>query len=222
MSRSLENILRDTLAACERLLTLARGGDDASDDTASRILFGRMRDAAYELRALASRHLTPGSAPEEGTTPAVRPPCVVRDCPTAGATPEPSAPARGRPHTARKVVIVDDDPDVVTGLACWFEDRGFVAHAAFDGVEGWRLIETERPDLITLDVRMPGESGVTVLNRLKRDADLGRIPVIVITGTSDALSADGGGIAAAPLPEGFLAKPFELYDLASLVRALVA
>ena len=216
MSTSLENILRDTLAACERLLTLARGGDDASEDTASRMLFGRMRDAAYELRKMATRHLAVDAETDDADATHLRIVETLREA--AGADP---AVERTPVVADRSVLIVDDDDDLLTSLREWFQDRGFSARTALDGAEALAKVNAERPDLITLDIRMPGRSGIEILRELKADPDFGAIPVIVITGSTDEL-AEGIAVAGDARPEAVLAKPFELYDLATLVKRLVA
>ena len=107
-----------------------------------------------------------------------------------------------------KILVVDDEPDVVSYLSTFLEDEGFAVVCAQDGPEGIDKARAERPDLITLDITMPGMSGIEVLTVLRRDPDLNPIPVIVITGvTSFQKQLSFRGVRP---PEAFMQKPMDL------------
>ncbi|MGV7928614.1 MAG: response regulator [Spirochaetota bacterium] len=82
----------------------------------------------------------------------------------------------------RKILIVDDEPDVVTYLSSLLEDNGYRTLKAFNGKEGMDLAQKELPDLISLDITMPEETGVRMLRNLHDDPATTGIPVILVTG----------------------------------------
>lgn len=90
-------------------------------------------------------------------------------------------------NAAKTVLIVDDEPDVVTYLRTLLEDNGFGVITAGDGKEGFDKARFWHPDLITLDITMPEESGVRLLRNLQQDMNTAGIPIIIVTGVSHEL-----------------------------------
>ena len=80
-----------------------------------------------------------------------------------------------------KILIVDDLPDNSNLLARLVKDQGYEASVAFNGPQALELAAAERPDVILLDVMMPGMDGIEVCRRLKADEELRNIPVILVT-----------------------------------------
>ncbi len=119
-----------------------------------------------------------------------------------------------------RILIIDDEPDVVAYLAAVLEDEGFAVACAGSGEAGLEQARADKPDLITLDVTMPGMSGVEVLTELRRDSALAAVPVIIITGVARfANLTEYRGVRP---PEGFLRKPVDLGALTALVSELLA
>jgi CheY-like chemotaxis protein len=81
----------------------------------------------------------------------------------------------------KTVLVVDDEPDVQGYMRMILEDAGFRVVTASDGVEALELVKRERPDFISLDLIMPRKSGHKLLFELKRDRELSRIPVLIVT-----------------------------------------
>ena len=81
----------------------------------------------------------------------------------------------------KKVLIVDDEPDIRNFLSACIEDAGFQVDTAGDGIEAMDKIKADPPDLITLDLVMPRRSGVRVIRELQGNPVWAKIPVIVIT-----------------------------------------
>ncbi len=82
----------------------------------------------------------------------------------------------------KKILVVDDEPDVRQFLATCIEDAGFLVETASDGVEALEKVKLNVPDLITLDMVMPRRSGINFLRKLRKEKkEWGNIPVIVIT-----------------------------------------
>jgi len=79
------------------------------------------------------------------------------------------------------ILVVDDEPDVITYLTTLLEDNGYATDSAVNGTEAMAKLRQLKPDLITLDISIPEKSGVRVYREMKEDPDLAHIPVLVIT-----------------------------------------
>jgi CheY-like chemotaxis protein len=121
-----------------------------------------------------------------------------------------------------KVLIVDDEPDVVLFLKALLEDNGYEVASAATGLEAIACVKSERPDLITLDITMPEQSGVKTYRELKADPDLRAIPVVMVTGVADDFEHFISGRKHVPPPEGYISKPIAEATLLSVVGRLTA
>lgn len=83
---------------------------------------------------------------------------------------------------AKKILIVDDERDIVLILKMALEKKGYAVDQAYDGIEALQKVDVSKPDIIILDIMMPRMDGHTVNLHLKSDAATAGIPVIVITG----------------------------------------
>lgn len=81
----------------------------------------------------------------------------------------------------KRILVVDDEPDVRNFLATCIEDAGFNVETASDGAEALEKVKNESPDLVTLDMVMPRVSGINFMRRLRAMGDFNHLPVIVIT-----------------------------------------
>jgi len=118
----------------------------------------------------------------------------------------------------KRVLVVDDEADVRAYLGALLEDNGFEVLMAEDGVQGIEAARKEVPDLITLDISMPEQSGVRTYRQLKTEEPLKGIPVIIITGFSEKMSTYLKKLAGFPFPEGFVNKPIEPEELKKLIE----
>lgn len=125
-------------------------------------------------------------------------------------------------EVTKKVLVVDDEPDVVLYLCTLLEEHGFAVCSAEDGTEGMRKVLEESPDLICLDIFMPEKSGILMYQEVKMNDRLKGIPVLFVTG----FKTDDQPLFALkkllyehsiPMPEGFLEKPI---DRESFIRAV--
>jgi len=127
------------------------------------------------------------------------------------------------PEGKKKVLVVDDEPHVVTYLETLLQDHGYATDAARDGQEALDKVKADRPDLILLDITMPRKSGVGFYRNLKEDADLASIPVIVVTavtgyaGDPESFRKFISTRKQVPPPEGFVAKPIEKGEFIELI-----
>ncbi len=83
---------------------------------------------------------------------------------------------------AKKILVIDDEPDMVTFLSTLLEDNGYQVITAVDGEEGLDKTKAEKPDLISLDLLMPNKTGIKMYRELRKDQDVGAIPVVMVTG----------------------------------------
>jgi CheY-like chemotaxis protein len=84
----------------------------------------------------------------------------------------------------KRILIVDDEPDVLTYLTAFLEDNGYWVDTAVNGKEGFERAKSNSPDLIALDINMPEETGVRMFRNLQEDEATAHIPVIIVTGIS--------------------------------------
>ena len=114
---------------------------------------------------------------------------------------DPSAQSGGPPAIRKKILIVEDDPESRQALSLRLRTRGYEVIEAADALAALSTSLKERPDLILLDLGLPGGNGLVVLDRLKTNSVLTLVPVIILTGT--AMDSRG-------LPEGaagYFTKP---------------
>jgi CheY-like chemotaxis protein len=125
---------------------------------------------------------------------------------------------------SKKVLVVDDDPDVRLFSVTVLEENGYIPLEAEDGESGLEMIKSEKPDLVILDVLMPRQSGVRLYRELKTSKTLKDVKVIILSGiakktflrSQKALTEFGG--AEIPEPEIYLEKPVEPEELAEVIK----
>jgi CheY-like chemotaxis protein len=122
---------------------------------------------------------------------------------------------------AKKILVVDDEPDVHDFLTAVLEDAGYRHESAKDGEEAMKLIEADLPDLIALDVTMPQKSGVGVYRALKSDDRYKDIPVIFVTGVTEDFEKFISTRRQVPPPEGYISKPIVPEKFLEMVKKLV-
>lgn len=114
---------------------------------------------------------------------------------------------------AKTILVVDDDPVVVKYLTTVFTDGGYNTVTAGSGKEALKILENNKPDLITLDLEMPEEWGSKVYRKISKDESLKDIPVIVISGMA--------GRHAVKKAVAYLPKPFDPDKLLGIVRKTI-
>jgi CheY-like chemotaxis protein len=122
----------------------------------------------------------------------------------------------------KKILVVDDEPDVLTYVCTLLEDNGYETLRAVNGIEAVELAKSCRPGLITMDMSMPEQSGVRTMKELRGDPELASIPVIIVTGIGESMNTFIRKIPHFPKPEGFIAKPIDRDELLGLVNQLIA
>ena len=117
---------------------------------------------------------------------------------------------------SKRVLAVDDEPDVILLVRATLEPEGYKVQGASSGEECLRIVESDPPDVILLDVMMPGMNGAQVTTRLKSKPETSVLPIIMITALGDKKY-----IQAALFKYGvdyYIVKPFDPDDLIEKVR----
>jgi len=117
-----------------------------------------------------------------------------------------------------KILVVDDDTAIRTLIEINLKMQGHVIRGAKDGIEGFALAIQEQPELVILDVMMPGADGFSVCQRLKKEPKTAHIPVLMLTALGVVDDKVKGFDAGA---DDYLVKPFEIPELQVRVRALL-
>ncbi len=115
----------------------------------------------------------------------------------------------------QKILVADDDPDIVDIIQTVLEGEGFQVLVAADGEEALRKVKEERPDLLLLDIMMPKLDGYQVCQQVKDDVSLSSIPVVIISARGQKSDKDKGFRAGVC---DYIVKPFDPLELPEIVR----
>lgn len=116
------------------------------------------------------------------------------------------------------ILVVDDEPDISALVAYHLARESYRVRTAADGVEAIRAVETERPDLVVLDLMLPGMSGLDVLGELRRRGETQDLPVILLTARREEKDRIEGLKLGA---DDYIAKPFSPQELVLRVGAVL-
>jgi CheY-like chemotaxis protein len=124
----------------------------------------------------------------------------------------------GKEQTGASILVVDDDPEIVSMLSTRLTARGYKVSSAGDGHRALELAKRERPDIVLLDVMMPGKSGWEVARALKQDPVTQSIKIVMVT----AIGAQVNEITS-PLygADAHVDKPFEFEKLEKVISGLM-
>lgn len=115
----------------------------------------------------------------------------------------------------KKILIVDDERDIVKALTIRLKASGYDVVTAFDGAQGVFMAHKEQPDLIILDIRMPAGDGFSVAERLKRSTHTFTIPIIFLTGSPERNAEERATKVGARF---YIKKPYDPEELLDAVR----
>ncbi|MCE8022166.1 response regulator [Halomonas sp. MCCC 1A11036] len=118
-----------------------------------------------------------------------------------------------------KVLVVDDEPNIVLSLEFLMQQAGFEVATAEDGEGALAEVEQSPPDLILLDISLPGLSGFDVLEQLRHDPRHARLPIIMLTAHGREVEREKGLALGA---DDYVTKPFSTQALVEKVKALLA
>ena len=117
-----------------------------------------------------------------------------------------------------RLLLIEDEEDIAALIKLQADISGFKLHVEVDGLNGYRAVEREKPDLVILDIMLPGQNGLDVCRKMKSHADLKNIPVIIISAKSEELDVILGLELGA---DDYVAKPFSPKILFSRIKAVL-
>jgi len=120
--------------------------------------------------------------------------------------------------TQKKILVADDEKDIVELIAYNLEREGFAVSRAYDGQKAWEMVNAEKPDLVILDLMMPELPGMEVCTRIRRQEATAALPIIMLTAKSDPLDKILGLEIGA---DDYITKPFHVRELIARVRAVL-
>ena len=121
---------------------------------------------------------------------------------------------------SKKILIVDDEPDILRFLEQLFQDAGYDTVTASDGSIGLKVAARESPDLITLDITMDEQSGMRALKNLQQHETTKDIPIIIVTGVSPDLKGFIDKTGGVKSPAGYMEKPVDREALVAKAKEL--
>ena len=118
----------------------------------------------------------------------------------------------------KKIIVVEDEPDLVDVVTYNLQREGYLVLAAQRGDEGLNLIRSERPDLVLLDLMLPGMDGLSICRQMKSDGSLSEIPIIIASAKGEESDVVIGLEMGA---DDYLAKPFSPRELLARIKAVL-
>ena len=115
----------------------------------------------------------------------------------------------------KKILIVDDERDIVKAVMIRLQTSGYEVVTAFDGAQGVFMAHKEKPDLIILDIRMPAGDGFSVAQRLRKSINTFQIPIIFLTGSPEKNSEQRAQELGARF---YIKKPYDPEELLDAVK----
>lgn len=117
-----------------------------------------------------------------------------------------------------KILVVDDEEDIADLVSYNLSREGFVAVKAYDGESALRMVKREKPDLLILDLMLPGMSGLDICKVIRANPETAHLPIIMLTAKSDELDKILGLEIGA---DDYVTKPFSVKELMARVRSLL-
>jgi CheY-like chemotaxis protein len=122
--------------------------------------------------------------------------------------------------SAYRILVVDDEPDAREFIRTVLADENATVIEAEDGIEALTIARREKPDLVTLDITMPGKGGAQVYEEMRQDPELHGVPVCIISGQPELRKLIYQRVV--PPPDGYLDKPINEDALLRIVKKLLA
>ncbi len=119
---------------------------------------------------------------------------------------------------SKKILIVEDDDVVTEAISYNLEWNGYQVEAAADGLSALKLVQTEPPDLIILDIALPKKNGLELCRELRHTEQTAKLPIIMLTARGSEIDKEVGLDAGA---DDYVTKPFQRSELLARVRALL-
>ncbi len=118
----------------------------------------------------------------------------------------------------KRILLIEDEEDIAALIKLQAEIAGYKLHVEVDGINGYRAVEREKPDLAIIDIMLPGINGYDVCRKIKNNPELKNIPVIILSAKGEELDVVLGLELGA---DDYVAKPFSPKILFSRVKAVL-
>ena len=118
----------------------------------------------------------------------------------------------------KRILLIEDEEDIASVIKLQAELLGYKLHVEVDGINGYRAIEREKPDLVILDVMLPGQNGLDVCRKIKAHPELKNIPVVIVSAKGEELDVVLGLELGA---DDYVPKPFSPRVLFSRIKAVL-
>lgn len=118
----------------------------------------------------------------------------------------------------KRILLIEDEEDIAALVKLQAEIGGFKLHVEVDGINGYKTIIREKPDLILLDIMLPGQNGLDVLRKIRNTKEIKHIPVIILSGKKEELDIVLGLELGA---DDYVVKPFSPKILFSKIKAVL-
>ena len=119
---------------------------------------------------------------------------------------------------AKKILIIEDEETLINNLANKMRAEGYKVVTAMEGESGWDLAHSEQPDLIVLDIMLPGLDGLSLCRMIRNDATTKHIPIIILTARGTEVDKIVGLESGA---DDYIVKPFGLGEFLARIRAVM-
>ncbi|MBU1626512.1 response regulator [bacterium] len=121
----------------------------------------------------------------------------------------------------KKVVVIDDEEDVLTYLTTALVDNDYEVQSAKDTDKGVEIIRTFKPDLICLDILMPGRTGISLYKEIKMDENFKNIPILIISGLKREELFNDNGNGDLDFLDNYIEKPVKPEKFIELIRKMI-
>lgn len=118
----------------------------------------------------------------------------------------------------KKILVVDDEKDIVDLITYNLEKEGFTTMRAYDGEDALEVVKSQKPDLVVLDLMLPGVRGLEVCRFIRRNRETETLPIIMLTAKGDHVDRIVGFELGA---DDYITKPFNVRELIARVRAVI-
>lgn len=118
----------------------------------------------------------------------------------------------------KRILLIEDEEDIASLIKLQAEISGYILHVEVDGINGLRAVEREKPDLVIIDIMLPGQNGFDVCRKIKSNPELRGIPVIIVSAKSDEIDVLLGLELGA---DDYIAKPFSLKVLMTRIKVIL-
>nr|MCH9703228.1 response regulator [Chlamydiota bacterium] len=105
----------------------------------------------------------------------------------------------------KTILLIEDEEDIAALIKLQADISGYKLYVETDGLNGYRAVERDRPDLVILDIMLPGQNGLDICRKMKQSPELKNIPVVIISAKNEELDVVLGLELGA---DDYVAKPF--------------